>query len=277
MVNYSQANKVKLPEIVHSKWDEMLEPYNSIITKIDQITRPGSRTFEAASGKTVDWTELLSTLMSVLYKLYWAGKSLEYLVEYYGSHTKSLEDSLRSMSEQLPDAFFFNADVFFSFGYGALDIAAEIIHMVVETGINENVVYFTTVLNFLTEPGSIYKDAVLDGLKRESDAGWLYQFRQYRIFVTHHGLVQPSAQFKYTASDHTVEINLHMLPDNPKKKPPTYGKKRELAPYCLEIIVKELEVMTVLFRFIEKMIPSTLLGLHRVNDSMDHQQDTRND
>ena len=46
-----------------------------------------------------------------------------------------------------------------------------------------------------------------------------------------------------------------MLPDDPNKRPLTYKKKRELAPYCLEVVVKELGVMRVLFELIGHMIP----------------------
>lgn len=257
-MNDTQANGVNLPGTVRSKWDEMISAYNAIVAKINQIS--GSMTFRATSGKNVDGAELASRLESVLYKLYWACKSLEYIVEYHEKHAKSIDDSLRSMTEELPNTFPFNADVFFSFGYAALDLAAEVIHMMVETGIDEDHVYLTNVLDFLTKAESIYRDSLLCNLNTESKAGWLHQFRQYRVFVTHHGIVQPSSHFEYTASDHTVEINLYMLPDNPKKRPPTYEKKRELAPYCTETMVKELEAMAVLFGFIGKMIPTAELG-----------------
>lgn len=254
LVNDSQTDRVNVPEIVHSKWDEMLGAYNPIIAKINQITRRGSATFKTSSERIVDVSEFVSRMGSTIYRLYWACKSLEWIMEFYGKHTKSIDDAQRGMTEPLPDTFNFNADVFFSFAYSALDIIAEVIHMMIQTGIEEDSVYFTSVLNFLTSSRSAYVDDTLNDLRRESDTGWIHEFRQHRIFVTHHGTVRTRSQFNYTAKDHTIEINLYMLPDDPKKRPPTYMKKRELAPYCLEVIVKELDVARVLFEFVGKLI-----------------------
>lgn len=250
----AQGERLRLPEVVHLKWDELLEIYNQIVGRLNRIAPQYPVTFPSTSGKNVEGVELASRMESITYKLYWACKSLEYLMEYHESHTKSLDDSMHSMTEKVPDAFFFNVDVFFSSCYGALDITAGIISMLVETGIDEDHVYFTNVLEYLIKSG-VDSGSVLTDLKRESDSGWLYEFRQHRIFVTHHGLVRPRSQFSYTSSGHTAEVNLYMLPDNPKKRPLTYNRKRELAPYCLEIVVKEFETITTLLRLIEKMIP----------------------
>jgi hypothetical protein len=253
LVNDSQTDRVNVPEIVHSKWDEMLGAYNPIIAKINQITR-SSPTFKTSSERIVDANEFASRMGSAIYRLYWACKSLEWIMDFYGKHTKSIDDAQRGMTEALPDIFNFNADVFFSFAYSALDIIAEVIHMMIQTGIQEDRVYFTSVLNFLTSSRSAYVDDTLKDLRRESDTGWIHEFRQHRKFVTHHGTLRTRSQFKYIAKDHTIEINLYMLPDDPKKRPPTYMKKRELAPYCLGVIVKELDVVRVLFEFVGKLI-----------------------
>lgn len=254
MANDPHPDRVKLPEIVHSKWDEMLDAYNPIVSKTNQIARGGSATFETRSGRTVDLKEFSSRMDSAIYKLYWACKSLEWIMEFHEKRTKSIDDAERSMTEPIPEAFIFNADVFFSFAYGALDITAEVIHMVTQTGIEEDRVYFARVLEFLTSLEGDHADDTLNQLRIESDSGWIQELRQYRIFVTHHGTIRTRSQFKYTAKDHTVEINLYMLPDDPKKRPLTYKKKRELAPYCLEVMVKELDAMRVLFEVIGKLI-----------------------
>jgi hypothetical protein len=249
LVNDSQTDRVNVPEIVHSKWDEMLGAYNPIIAKINQITR-SSPTFKTSSERIVDANEFASRMGSAIYRLYWACKSLEWIMDFYEKHTKSMHDAQRGVTEALPDIFNFNADVFFSFAYSALDIIAEVIHMMIQTGIQEDRVYFTSVLDFLTSSRSAYVDDTLNDLRRESDTGWIHEFRQHRKFVTHHGTVRTRSRFKYTAK----EINLHVLPDDPKKRPHTYTKKRELAPYCLEVIVKELDVVRVLFEFVGKLI-----------------------
>ncbi len=255
MTNDAEGSRVRIPEIVHTKWDEMLDAYNPIIVKLNQITRQSS-SFKSTSGKIVGCAELASRMESVSYKLYWACKSLEYLVEYYENRTKSLDESIRSMTEELPAALFFNLDVFFCFGYSALDFVAEIIHMLVSDGLKESNVYLTTVLNSLTSLMSTYEDRKLNEVREASDTGWIHEFRQYRNFVTHHGLIQPTpSQYRYTASEHTFEVNFCILPDNPKEKKPTYQKKREFEPYCLEVIVKELEAIATLFGFIGKIIP----------------------
>jgi hypothetical protein len=253
LVNDSQTDRVNVPEIVHSKWDKMLGAYNPIIAKINQITQ-SSPTFKTSSGRIVDANEFASRMGSAIYRLYWACKSLEWIMDFYEKHIKSIDDAQRAMTEALPDIFNFNADVFFSFAYSALDIIAEVIDMMIQTGIQKDRVYFTSVLNFLTSSRSAYVDDTLNDLRRESDTGWIHEFRQHRKFVTHHGTVRTRSQFKYIAKDHTIEINLYMLPDDPKKRPPTYMKKRELAPYCLEVIVKELDVVRALFEFVGKLI-----------------------
>jgi len=251
----SHPDRLKLPEIVHSKWDEMLGAYNPIITRINQIAGTGSVAFETSSNRTVDVNEFASRMDSAIYKLYWACKSLEYIMEFHEKHTGSIDSAQRGITEPVPDGFIFNADVFFCFAYSALDIAAEVIHMMIRTGIEEDNVYFTSVLNSLTSSKSDYAGDTLNELRRESESGWIREFRQYRIFVTHHGTTRPRSQFRYTAKDHTIEISLYMLPDDPNKRPLTYKKKRELAPYCLEVVVKELGVMRVLFELIGHMIP----------------------
>lgn len=247
--------RVNVPAIVHSKWDEMIVEYNSVMTKINQITRQGSATFHRRSGRTVDLNELASRMGSIPYKLYWACKSLEYLTEFYAEHTKSFEEAEHSLTEEASDLFIFKADVFFSFAYSALDIVAEVMYMLVETDLNRKQVSFVNVLNSLTNSKNVEQvDDMFTALRKESDTGWIYEFRLYRVFVTHHGTIQLRGQFTYTAGDHTVEISLHMLPDNPRKRPLTFEKKRELAPYCLEVIVKELSVMKALFEFVGKLI-----------------------
>lgn len=253
-MNDPQADRVELPEIVHSKWDEMLGAYNPIVTKINQIRHGGSATFKTSSERTVDLNEFTSKMDSAIYKLYWACKSLEWIMEFYEKHTKSIDDAERCMAEPVPIVFVFNADLFFSLAYSALDIAAEVIHMMTQTGIEQDRVYFASVLKFLTSSESDHADDTLNDLGIESNSGWIHEFRQHRILVTHHGTIRTRSQFKYTAKDHTVEINLYMLPDDPRKRPLTYEKKRELAPYCLEVIVKELDVMRVLFELIGKLI-----------------------
>lgn len=243
--------RINLPEIVHSEWDEMLASYNSIIAKLNQY--PQTPSFSTRRGIVVDMNDFASRMRAVLFKLLWAAKSLEYMTEFYGKYTGSLEGGMRGMSASIPDTFIFNADVFFCFAYSALDIVGGIIDLLVETGIEKRNVYFTTVLKYLAGR-SPFAGPVFTELKTESDTGWISEFRQYRVFVTHHAITHPRSHFRYTASDRKTEINLFVLPDDPRKIPPTYEKKRELVPYCQEVLVKELDVMKVLFEFAETLI-----------------------
>mgnify|MGYP001101790420 CR=1 FL=1 len=250
-------DKLKVPEIVHSKWDEMVARYNSVVAKVNQISFNHYQLtagFKTRSGIVVNLNDFDIKMRSVLYKLRWATKSLEYLIDFYERRTKSFDDTWRSIAEPIPDTFVFNADVFFSFAYSALDIAAGIIGMLVETGIKKGNVYFTNIMHLLADAKSQYAGPLLNELKTESDSGWIHEFRQYRIFFTHYAAIQPIGQLKYTANNKTTGINLYMLPDDPRSKPFTYERKREFAPYCQEVLVKELNVMAVLFEFVEKLI-----------------------
>jgi hypothetical protein len=240
--------RINVPEIVHSKWDGMLAPYNSIIAKLNSY--PQTASFGTRRGIVVDMNDFASRMQAVLFKLSWAAKSLEYMTEFYGKYTGSLEDSMRGMAASISDTFIFNADEFFCFAYSALDIVAGIVDLLVETGIEKRNVYFTTVVKYLAGR-SPFTGPVFSELKTKSDSGWINEFRQYRVFVTHHAITQPRSHFRYTATDRKTEINLFVLPDDPRKIPPTYEKKRELVPYCQEVLVKELDVMKVLFEFAE--------------------------
>jgi len=243
--------RINVPEIVHSKWDEMLASYKSMIAKLDQY--PQTPSFRTRRGIVVDMNDFTSRMQAVLFKLLWAAKSLEYMTEFYGKYTGSLEDGMRGMTASIPDTFIFNADAFFCFAYSALDIVGGIIDLLVETGIEKRNVYFRTVLEYLAGQ-SPFAGRVFSELKTESDTGWIHEFRQYRVFVTHHAITRPRSLFRYTASDRKAEINLFVLPDDAGKIPSTYEKKRELVPYCQEVLVKELDVMKALFEFAETLI-----------------------
>jgi hypothetical protein len=251
------GKRINVPDIVNSKWDEMVSKYNNIVARVNQKSSDQHQlmgSFKTRYGTVVNLNDFASRMESILYKLRWAANSLAYLIDFHERYAKSLDDSMRGMVELIPDTFIFNADVFFSFSYSALDIVGGIIDTVVETGIEKRWVYFTTVLEFLSSPKSPFAGSLLSDLKNESDAGWIHEFRLYRIFVTHHAAIKSKSHFKYTASDQTIEINLFMLPDDPLKTPPTHEKRRELALYCQETFVKELEVMKVLFEFLENLI-----------------------
>ncbi|MGA3406704.1 MAG: hypothetical protein ABSD49_13310 [Candidatus Bathyarchaeia archaeon] len=158
------------------------------------------------------------------------------------------------MTDSIPEDFIFYQDVFFYFAYSALDIVGGIIDTLVETDIDKRNVYFTTVLNFLASSKSPFAGPLFYELKKDSDTGWIHEFRQYRIFVTHHPAIRPRTRFSHTASSKTTEINLFMLPDDPSETSFTYEKKRELAPYCQEVLARELDVMKVLLEFVEKLL-----------------------
>jgi hypothetical protein len=247
--------KLNVPDIIHTKWDEMLIPYNNIASKVKERSSDRyEQSFKTRNGTVVDLRDFGSRLESVLYKLRWAAKGLEHLLNVYGKYTESIDASLRGMTESVTEDFFFYEDVFFYFGYSALDIVAGIIDKLLETGIKKRRVYFTTVLDFLATSKSPFVGSLIDDLKKESDTGWIYEFRQYRIFVTHHSTIRLQSRLSHTASSKTTEINLFMLPDDPSKTSCTYEKKRELAPYCLEVLAKELDVVKVLLGFIENLI-----------------------
>lgn len=256
MVDSTPNERINVPEIIHSKWDEMLTPYNSIITKLNE--RSSDRfvhSFKTRYGIIVNLRDFASRMHSVLYKLRWAAKSLEYLLKVYGKYTGSFHASMQGMADSIPEDFIFHEDVFFYFAYSALDIVAGIIDTLIETAIDNRKVYFTTVLNFLASSRSPFAGSLIDELKRDSDTGWIREFRQYRNFVTHHSAIRPRSRLSHTASSQTTEINLFMLPDDPSETSFTYEKKkRELAPYCQDVLARELDVMKVLLEFVEKLM-----------------------
>ena len=114
--------------------------------------------------------------------------------------------------------------------------------------------YFTTILNFLVSSKSPFAGSLFYELKKDSDTGWIHEFRQYRNFVTHHSVNRLQSHFSHSASSKITEINLFVLPDDPTETSYTYEKKRELAPYCQEVLVRELDLMKVLLEFVEKLI-----------------------
>jgi len=247
------ADSQKLPEIYHSKWDEVLVRHDSIITKLNEYLGNLTRSFTARRGTIVDIDELGSRMEAVYYKLLWAAKSLECLMEFHGKCAGSLEDRFRAATSGVPDAFMFNADTFFYFAYSALDIVGGIIDLLVETGIEKHRVFFTTVIEYLASEQSPFVRPVFVELKTESETGWIHEFRRYRVFVTHHAIIQPQSLIS-GGIDRKSEITLFMLPDDPDRIPATYEKKRELAPYCQEVLLKELDAIKVLFEFVETLI-----------------------
>jgi hypothetical protein len=258
---------IKLPEIFHSKWDEVLVRYDSIIAKLNEYLENLTRSFTTKRGIIVDITELGSRMEAVYYKLLWAAERLEYVMEFYGKSAGSLEDRFRAATSGVPDAFMFNADTFFYLAYSALDIVGGIIDLLVETGIEKRRVYFTTVLDYLVGQ-SVFAGPVFSELKTESDKGWISEFRRYRAFVTHHATMHGTIQSLISGGiSRKSEITLFMLPDDPDKIPATYEKKkRELAPYCQEVLLKELDVIKVLFEFVETLIVPFSANLKRQTD-----------
>jgi len=246
-----------VPEVIHSKWDAMLAPYKRVVAKADEKSydhyKP-TASFKTRDEIVVNLNDFASRMVSVLYKLEWAAKSLECLTEFYREYTGSLDNSMRGMTKPLPSNFIFNTDVFFCFAYGALDIIGGILNTLTGSKIKKHDEYFARVLDFLVSSKSSFQDTLFTNLKRENDAGWICELRQYRNFVTHHAAIQPHSQFKYTAKDRTTEINLFMLPDDPKRLPSTYEKKREIPPYCQEVLEKELDAMKGLFGALEPLI-----------------------
>jgi len=186
----------------------MLTAYNSIVAKLNErSSNRFEQSFKTRYGIVVNLRDFASRMDSVLYKR-WAAKSLEYLLEVYGKYTKSFHASIRGMTDFIPEDFIFHEDVFFYFAYSALDIVGGIIDTLVETAIDKRKVYFTTELNFLASSRSPFAGSLIDELKkRDSDTGWIHEFRQYRIFVTHHSAIRPRSRFSHTASSETTEIN----------------------------------------------------------------------
>lgn len=247
-----QSDRFNLPDSVHLKWDAMKDEYDRIMAKIETFKTQNQTTFLSGSGKTVDLIDFISTISSVIYKLYWACSCLVNLLEFYERQTGSKEQAISTSMELVPNDFNFNADVFFSFAYSALDITAEAIGILIETGIEERSVSLNSVLEYLA--GSSYRDQMVDDMTNENAHGWIFEFRQYRTFVTHHGSVRYRSEVTFTTRDQTVDISLYMAPDDPRKRPLTYTKKRVLAPYCLEILERELPAITRLFAFINELI-----------------------
>jgi len=237
------GERMKLPEIFHSKWDEVLVRHDSIIAKLNEYLENLTRSFTTRRGIIVDIDELGSRMEAVYFKLLWAAKRLEYLTEFYGKCAGSLEDRFRAATSMIPDAFMFNADAFFYLAYSALDIVGGIIDLLVKTGNEKQGVYFTTVMKYLANEQSPFVRPVFVELKTESETGWIHEFRRYRVFVTHHATIQPQSLIRSSAIDRKSEITLFMLPDDPDKVPTTYEKKRELVPYCQGVLVKELGVL----------------------------------
>ena len=186
----------------------MLTAYNSIVAKLNErSSNRFEQSFKTRYGIVVNLRDFASRMDSVLYKR-WAAKSLEYLLEVYGKYTKSFHASIRGMTDFIPEDFIFHEDVFFYFAYSALDIVGGIIDTLVETAIDKRKVYFTTELNFQASSRSPFAGSLIDELKkRDSDTGWIHEFRQYRIFVTHHSAIRPRSRFSHTASSETTEIN----------------------------------------------------------------------
>jgi len=254
LVDSTPKTRLDLPEIIHTKWDEMLTPYNSIAFKVkDRSSNHFEQSFKTRYEIVVDLRDFAYRMESVLYKLRWAARGLEYILRVYGKYTGSIDASMRGLMDPIPEDFIFYEDLFFYFAYSALDIVGGIIAMLVETAIDKRNVYFTTVLNFLASSRSPFEGSLIAELKKDCDTGWIYEFRQYRNFVTHHSAIRPRVRFSHTPSMAT-EINLFMLPDNPSETSFTYEKKRELAPYCQEVLARELDVMKVLLEFVENLI-----------------------
>ncbi len=242
------GRKLRIPEIFHSKWDEMLLRYNSIIDRVNKISfNHYQRTarFRTRYGIVVNLNDFGSRMSSVLYKLQWAMRSLEYLTEFHEKRAKFREELFRG----IPEAFVFNADVFFCFAYTALDVIAGVIDKVVETGIKARDISFVNVIDFLAGPNSPYIGSVFLELKSESKAGWIYEFRQYRVFFTHYGRIPLWGELRSAG-----EVKHFMLPDDPQNNPFDHKKEREIAPYCQEVLLKELDLMTALLDFVDKVI-----------------------
>ncbi len=149
MVDSAPKKRVNVPEIIHTKWDEMLTPYISIASKVkERSSNRFDQSFKTRYGIVVDLRDFASRMESVLYKLGWAARSLEYLLEVYGKYTGSFDASMRGMTDSIPEDFIFQEDVFFYFAYSALDIVGGIIDTLVETGIDKRNVSFHNCIGF---------------------------------------------------------------------------------------------------------------------------------
>jgi hypothetical protein len=248
--------RINVPDIIHSKWDEMLTPYHNIFGKLNErLSKPFEQSYKTRYGNVVNIRDFASRIDSVRYKLTYAVKSLEYLLGVYGKYSVSFEASERAMTDSISEDFIFQEDVFFYFAYSALDIVGGIIDTLVETGLDKHEVSFTKVFDFLASTTkSPFVGSLIDELKKDSDKGWICELRQYRNFVTHHSAIHPKLRFSASNRNKTIEINLFMLPDDPNETSFAYEKKRELVPYCQEVLTRELDVMKVLLEFVEKLM-----------------------
>jgi len=253
----SVKKRIELPETFHNTWNQMIDSYNKIIDRVNENSfdhyKP-TAAFETLDGTLVNLTEFSDKIKSILYKLRYASASLAQLREVYQQKAGKLEDAMKAMTESISEEFVFRMDVFFSFAYSAFDIVAGILHMVTRTGLQDNEVYFATVIPKLVSSTSFSANQLFIDLRKESESGWIYDLRQYRVFGAHYALVPLVKEFRYLAKDQSTEINLFMLPDNPKKRPFTYNKKRELVPYCEGTLIKEFDVMTQLFDYVATLV-----------------------
>ena len=88
MVDSTPKKRVNVPEIIHTKWDEMLTPYFSIASKVkERSSNLIEQSFKTRYGIVVDLRDFVSRMESVIYKLRWATSGLEYLLEVSGKYT----------------------------------------------------------------------------------------------------------------------------------------------------------------------------------------------
>jgi hypothetical protein len=235
----------------------MIKSYNHISQRVDSITSKrglSMANFRTKDGSVIEYYQFALRMASILDKIYFAAKCVEYLGKIYKQRTKSHEVAIDSITKTLPHDFTFYMDVFFTFSYSAFDYVAQVLHMMINTGLKEDQVYFANVIQSLASPKSPNSCLLFDALIKESEKGWIYELRHYRVFTAHHATIPLTRRFSYTAKDQTVEILDAMLPDNPKDAPHTFNKKRELVPYCVDVLSKELDSMKDIFDFIGSLI-----------------------
>ena len=247
--------RIELGPEIEKSFDNMILEYNNIVTFLNEIPEEKRifKRIQTKAGTSFDFWAFAHRINAILYKLIYAGRSLEYLQKAYNDRLNSFDNAhpFKILTDERPisEDLVFHTDVLFSFTSSALDISSWILHMTLGTNLPENRVKFDKVIEFLASSKRGSVDPLFTKLKSEIDKGWLSEFDSYRDYVTHYSYILPKRGFRWTAESRMIEVTFFMLPDNPKIFPQKYDKRKELVPYCNDVYIKSINVIRDIFKF----------------------------
>ncbi len=227
------------------KTDSMTDYYDKIVNKLNKERSDNIKTI---NGVEINKSDFYKSHFYSWQRLQYSGAFLRGVKEYQKWRSRQ-ESSISLFLAKRSGKMMLHIEVFFMMLCSSYEMLAWELNYVFPTQKSDNEISFTCVVNYLTGKKRKVVHSFLKTLK-DHNKTWIKYIRNYRDYIVHRGILPTKTHW---GRNGLIPI---MLPDNPKCSKLKYSKKRELAEYCKESLLKSIELFRDFYKFINSQLAS---------------------